>query len=277
MEIKEIKSEKNVANVEVKITKKEVETHRDHVVDELISCVTVKGFRQGKAPKSIAVEQLDPNKLSDNLLGHILNEVVTTVMAEKKYRLLGRPVLENLDTKNEELWTVTINFPLYPEIKVGDYKKLFAKKTVTKKTKSTKEEGKVEDKKEESKDRLNDIYNALIKNIEVDIPPSVVDEEVNYSLERLTTQAKSLNLSFEDYLKAVNKSLEQIKEEYAKNAIESLKLDLILLEIAKAEKIEATAEEIAAMAEVSQVPASQQGQIKAILERRKTIEFLSKI
>lgn len=275
MELKQTKLEKNVATVEVVANQKEVETHRDHVIDEMIKGVTVKGFRQGKAPRNIAVNSLDPNKLTDHLLSHILNNAVTEAMNKFTYKLLGRPVLENIDTKDTKGWSFTINFPLYPEIELGDYQKHLPKKEATKKTTAKKDGDKaVEPKKE---DRLNSIYESLLKNINVDIAPSVIDEEVNYSLQRLANQAKSLNLNFEDYLKAVNKTVDQIKEDYAKNANDSLRLDLILLAIAKKEKFEASEAEIKEMAEVSQVPESQYGQIKAILERRKTIEFLSKI
>lgn len=277
MEIKELKNEKSVARIEVSIDQKEIDTHRDHVVDEMISQVTVKGFRQGKAPKSIAVNQLDPNKLTDHLLSHILNEAVQEAMTKFKFRLLGRPVLDNIDTKDAKGWTFTINFPLYPEVNLGDYKKFFAKNDAKKTT--SKSKTKTEDKPSEKieDDKMNQIYDTLLKNIEVDIAPSVIDEEVNYSLNRLASQAKSLNLSMEDYLKAVNKTLDDVKADYAKNANESLKLDLILLAIAKEEKIDTQEDEIVQMAKVSQLPESQYGQIKAILDRRKTIEFLSKI
>lgn len=274
MELKQLKSEKNIASVEIKVNQKEIDAHRNHVVDEMINQVTVKGFRQGKAPRNIAINYLDQNKLTDRLLSHILNEAVADAMNEFKYRLLGRPVLEKIDNKEDAGWELIINFPLYPDVNLGDYKKLFEKKTAPKTTK-----GKKTDSKETSNadDRINEIYDILLKNIDLEIAPSIIDEEVRYSLSRLENQAKSLNLSFEDYLKAVNKTVDQIKEEYSKNAKDSLKLDLILLEIAKMEKINTSEDEVKQMAEVSQVPESQYGQIKAILDRRKTIEFLSKI
>ncbi len=275
MEIKQTKSEKNVATVNVVMDKKEVDAHRDHVVDEMITQVTVKGFRQGKAPRNVAINHLDENKLTDRLFTHILNDAVTETMSKFSYRLLGRPVLENIDTKDEKGWNFTINFPLYPEFKLGDYKKLFSKKAATKKTSTKKTE--LDSVKKSEDEKLNNIYDTLLKNIEVDIAPSVIDEEINYSLNRLVSQAKSLNLSFEDYLKAVNKTIEQVREEYKKSASESLRLDLILLAIAKEENINSTEEEVKKMAEVSQIPESQYGQIKAILDRRKTIEFLSKL
>ena len=277
MDLKELKIEKNVATVEIIINEKEIDIHRNHVVDEMISQVTVKGFRQGKAPKSVAINSIDPNKLTDHLLNHILNEGVTASMKEFKYRLLGRPVLESIDTKDTTGWKFQINFPLYPEVKLGDYKKLFTKTVKAKKATSKKDDTKDSKEAKPEEDKMSQIYETLLKNINVDIAPSVIDEEVNYSLERLEGQAKTLNLSLNDYLKAVNKSLEQVKEEYAKSAQDSLKLDLILLEIAKEEKIDTPMDEVEKMAEASQVPSSQFGQIKAILDRRKTIELLSKI
>ena len=270
MQIKELKNEKNVALVEIHYSQPEVDVERNHVVDEMITQVTVKGFRQGKAPRNLALEHLDPNRLTDHILSHVLNNAVSEVIKEKKYRLLGRPVLQNLDNqKDKDGWVFTINFPLYPEVKLGDYQKLLAKKeakSTTKKTASPK-----------SEDRLNEIYDTLLAKIKLDIPTPVIDEEVGYSVQRLENQAKSLNLSLDSYLKAVNKTLDQVKAEYAKSAEENLKLDLILLEIAKVEKIESSEEEVKQMATLSQAPESQYSQIKAVLDRRKTLEFLSKI
>lgn len=272
MQIKELKNEKSVALVEIHFTQAEVDIERNHVVDEMIGQVTVKGFRQGKAPRNLAIEHLDPNRLTDHILSHVLNNAVSEVIKEKKYRLLGRPVLQNLDTqKDKDGWMVNINFPLYPEVKLGDYQKLLAKKDKKSATKNKK----IDSSKPE--DRLNEIYDTLLVKISLDIPQPVIDEEVGYSVQRLENQAKSLNLSLDSYLKAVNKTLDQVKTEYAKSAEENLKLDLILLEIAKIEKIDSTDEEVKQMALLSQAPESQYSQIKAVLDRRKTLEFLSKI
>ncbi|HAS68992.1 TPA: hypothetical protein DCS00_02410, partial [Candidatus Collierbacteria bacterium] len=101
--------------------------------------------------------------------------------------------------------------------------------------------------------------------------------EVNYSLERLEAQAKTLNLTLENYLKAVKKTIDQVKSEYSKRAEESIKLDLILLEIAKIEKIDTTTQEVEEVAKAGGVPENQLGQLKTIINRRKTIEILLKL
>jgi len=264
--VKEIKN--NTVAVDAILTDTEVASEKEHAVDELISTVTVKGFRQGKAPKSIAAEHIDPDKLSNHILSHVLNNVVTKVLKENKFELLGRPVLENIDSKDKKGWIIKLSFPLMPKIKVDDYKKYFSKtgKNKSAKTKAETEEAVVEN-----------IYKTLLKNINFEVPKSVIEEETNYSLEKLETQAKSLNLTIENYLKAVKKTIDQVKEEYSKRAEESIKLDLILLEIAKLEKIDTSAEEVKEVAKVGGVPDTQLGQLKSIMDRRKTIELLRKL
>jgi FKBP-type peptidyl-prolyl cis-trans isomerase (trigger factor) len=206
MEIKVKETKNSTAKIEAILTKNEVDAQKEHAIDELIGEVTVKGFRQGKAPRSIAADHIDPDKLSNHILGHVLNKIIDQALSDNKFRLLGRPVLDNIDSKNKDGWVISLSLPLYPEVKLGDYQKLFSK---TKSTKKVTEEEKVEN-----------IYQTLSKNIKLDIPQLVIEEEVNYSLERLTNQAKTLNLTLESYLKAVNKSLEQVRDEYSKKAEE---------------------------------------------------------
>ena len=276
MEIKELKKEKNIASVEVIVTKKEVDSQKDHAIEELSSQVTVKGFRQGKAPLKVAQQHIDPEKITDHVLNHLLTEAVQKALEEYKYNLLGRPVLESVDTKGEDSWKFSLSFPLYPEIDLGDYKKIAkitAKKSPAKKEKT--EDLTEEPKKENEREvKLNQIYQALLKKIEVDVPQSVVDEEVSHSLDRLVSQAKTLHLTLENYLKAVNRTIDQVKEEYQKNALDSLKLDLILLAIAKKEDIEASQKEVEELAKTAGLPENQHSRLKMLIARRKTLDVL---
>lgn len=264
--IKETKA--STAYVDAVLTETEVVSEKEHAVDELISTVTVKGFRQGKAPKSIAAEHIDPDKLSNHILSHVLNNVVTKVLKDNKFKLLGRPVLENIDSKDKKGWTIKLSLPLYPEIDIKEYKKLFIK---TKK-------GKTAEKNIETEQiKIDRIYDTLLDKIKVVIPESVIEEEANYSLEKLESQAKTLNLTLEKYLEAVKKTQKQVKDEYLKKAEESIKLDLILLEIANVEKIDANDKEVSEIAKAGGVPENQFDRLRSILIRRKTIELLLKL
>ncbi len=258
MNIKQTKIEKGTAYLEATVTHEEVDLERNHVVDEMIKTVSVKGFRQGKAPKAIAQNSIDPDKLTDHMLGHIMNHILEHAIDQHKYRLLGKPVLEKLDTEKDGGLKIKLQLPLYPELKLGDYTK-YLKKNI-------------------KKDRTaEDTYKLLLDNEKLDISDLVITEEVNYSLERLSTQAKSLNLPLEDYLKALNKTMEEVKAEYAENAEKSVKLDLILLEIAKKENIDTPDKELIELAKVSNIPEKQMDQLRSIMNRRKTIDLLMKI
>jgi FKBP-type peptidyl-prolyl cis-trans isomerase (trigger factor) len=209
-------------------------------------------------------------------MSHVFNDIVNQAIADHKYRLLGRPVLNNIEPQKDGGWIIKLDLPLYPEVKLEGYKKLIETPNETKKSKSKTEakEEKVEDL--ESK-KLDAIYDTLLNKVKIDVSPLLIEEEVNYSLERLTTQAKTLNLTLESYLKAVNKTLVEVKAEYSKKAEESIKLDVILLEIANQEKLDTTNEELLELAKVTNTPKEQLGQLKSVMNRRKTIDFLLKI
>lgn len=260
MNIKQTKIEKGTAYLETVVSHEEVDIEKNHVVDEMIKTVSVKGFRQGKAPKSIAEKSLDPDKLSNHILNHVMSHLLEHAVEENHYRLLGRPVLEELKAEKDGSWIVKLQLPLCPEIKLGDYSKYLRVKEKDKKDR-----------------RVEDVYQALLDHEKVDVSNLIINEEVNYSLGRLSTQAKSLNLPLEDYLKALRKSLDQVKKEYAESAEKSVRLDLILLEIAKKENIDTDDEELLKLAKVSNIETKQMDQLRSIMNRRKTIDYLMKI
>ena len=178
-------------------------------------------------------------------------------------------MLNDLDAKGEN-WKIVLNFPLYPTFELGDYKNTIKSsiKTATKKKKES-------DKTQNKEDRLDHIYTTLLKNTPIDIPSSVIDEEVNYSLQRLAAQAQSLHLTLDKYLSAINRTPDQVKEEYKQKAADSLKLDLILIEIAKKEKIEATQEEITSLAKSANLSDNQDNRLRSIIVRRKVLDLLA--
>ncbi len=258
MKITEKEIKNSTAKVEVVISKEIVDHTKEHVVDEMIKTVTVKGFRQGKAPRAIAESNLSEEKLSNHIITHILNDSVVAVVKEKNYKTLGRPVLEKLEPQKDGSINIILNFPLYPEFKLDKY------------------QDKV--KKIDSKDKkVDDIYDVLLKEIKIDVPAALIEEEAKYSLDRLKEQAKTLNVTFEKYLEAIKKSVEEVEAEYKKNAEESIRLDLILLKIAEEEKIDVDEEELKALAVAAGAKHDQLEQIKSIIKRRKTLDFLQKI
>lgn len=258
MEIKEKEIKNSTALVEVLVSSTQMDHTKEEVVDEMIQNLTVKGFRQGKAPKSIAQKNLDPEKLSNHIFSHVLNASVREVLEKQKYKMLGRPVLEKVEPQKDGSLQITLRVPLYPDFKLNDYQKAI------KKIKS--KEKKVEE-----------IYDTLLKTVDMDVSPVLVDQEADYSYEKLENHAKSLNLPTEKYLEAIKKTKDEVQKEYKEKATEAIKLDIILLEIAEKENITTSKEEIAKMAQISQLTPDQETQLKSIIVRRKTIDYLMQI
>lgn len=104
---------------------------------------------------------------------------------------------------------------------------------------------KMEKEREESKRIRREILEKIAKFCQFEIPEILIEEEKKRYLEDLKRRVpKIFKMSFEEYLKSVRKTEKEIEDSYHLAAIEKLKRSLIIREIKKREKIEATKEEI---------------------------------
>jgi len=261
MDIKHLETKDNTAKVLLTVTAKEISTANQTALKKLAKNLTVKGFRKGKVPLTVAKKEIGEDKLKQEAVNQVLESGVLQLIKEKKFDLLGLPQLEEADATKKTVWTFTLSLPLNPKIKLGEYKKTV--KTILQKTK---------DKTKEQK--LSGIVDALIKKIDFTIPSLLIEREVNHSLSRLVSQTEALNLDLKTYLKSVGKTADQIKEEYAKKAEESIKIDLILSQIAQDLKINVTSEEIESFAKASNIPLERRQSLIPIITRRKALDQL---
>ncbi|MBU4421885.1 trigger factor [Candidatus Parcubacteria bacterium] len=134
------------------------------------------------------------------------------------------------------------------------------------------------------------ILNKIVLNSKFsDIPELLVNGEANQMIYELKNNITRQGLSFEDYLKSINKTEAELKLEFSPEAVKRIKISLVIREIAKAEKIEVSDKEI--MEEVEKLMnaykdnADAQKQIsrreyadylKSRIENKKTIDILKK-
>ena len=260
MDIKIDKQEKGTAFVKISVPAKQIEELKSKAVTFLASQVTVKGFRQGKAPLKLAQEKIDPQKINQRILDDILQQAVVTAIKDNKLEIIGRPKLEDLKIEKTP-WTFTLCFPLMPKVKLDGYKTTV--KNILKKTeKQTREQ------------KISAIMDTLIKKSTFNVSPILIEQEVDHSLSRLVQQAQALNLELPAYLKAVKKTVDEIKKEYETQANISLKGDLILSTIAHQEKISVSKEEIEKLAQAANIPANRHAELEPVVTRQKTVDFL---
>ena len=88
------------------------------------------------------------------------------------------------------------------------------------------------------------VIKAVCENVKVDIPSGMVETEVKNMLKDIEQRLSYQGLKLEQYLQMMGKTEDEMKKEYEPQAIESIKSRLMLEAVIKAEKIEATDEEV---------------------------------
>ena len=114
---------------------------------------------------------------------------------------------------------------------------------------SIKERLEKQNKEKEKCEKQNAVIKALIEAAKVEIPSGMVELEVENMLKDFEQRLSYQGLKMEQYLKMINHTEEELKKDYELEAIEAIKSRLALEAVIKAEKLEASEDEIKAKIE----------------------------
>lgn len=89
------------------------------------------------------------------------------------------------------------------------------------------------------------IIEKIIDGLKAELPDILIEVELDKILYRMESDITQMGLKFEDYLKHLNKTIEDIRKEFRNDAEKKAKLALILNKIAEDEKITADPEQVA--------------------------------
>lgn len=98
--------------------------------------------------------------------------------------------------------------------------------------------------KQARKDMRDEIVKKVTANAKIEVPELMVQRRIDAHIARLSERLKAQGYSLEDYCKAAETTEEEIREKYHPQAVESVKTDLVLEEIAEIENIEVKDDEI---------------------------------
>ena len=138
-----VKSKKlSDTRVEIKVTleKSDLKTAREKAVARLSKEVKLEGFRKGKAPKSLAEKALNPNDVMNETVDIAIRTTVPSAFKEVEKAPLVVPNVKVTKVVPDEVVEYTATADILPEVKLGDYKNLKAKKPENKVKKSEVEE-----------------------------------------------------------------------------------------------------------------------------------------
>lgn len=101
-----------------------------------------------------------------------------------------------------------------------------------------------ERKKEEAKNKyLDDVLEEASKNMEIEINPEIIDDEVHRMINQFGEQLRMQGISIDQYLQFTGQSHEDLHKQMEPEATKRVKYRYLIEEIAEAEKIEITDKE----------------------------------
>ena len=216
--------------------------------DKDVANINFEGFVDGEAFDGGKAEGFDLtlgsksfiDTFEDQIIGHKKgDEFDVNVTFPEEYHaenLKGKPavfkVKVNSIKRKEE---AELNEDLAKELGYDSVEDLKAK---TKENLIKREETRIEN---EYKGKVVD---AVVDGVNFEIPEAIVEREIQFQINRFAQQLQMQGMSLNQYFEMTGQNIEKMRESIKESAEKSVKRDLVLTEIAKVEKVEATEEEV---------------------------------
>ena len=294
MKVNVEKLPKSAVQITVTIEKDKVKEAYEKVLEEAVKHTEIQGFRKGTAPKTMVEEKIGVSRLYGDVLNDLLQTFYPQALKEKAIAPVSNPKVElkEFDIEKDLIFVATV--AVRPEVKIGDYKKSLKKAFETKykeAEKVLKEENKSKPKEEQVSEphvhmSADDALKVLLDESKVEIADVLIEEETANAMQKLMGHIQAIGLTLDQYAKSQQKTEESIKKEYEKLSEDNLKLEFIMSELIKQEKIEVSDEEVEEMVNAvgdentkkqMQADPMQKFYIRSILQKNKLVSKLIEI
>ena len=115
----------SIIELGVELTKDEFQEYWQKASDQATSQVELKGFRKGNVPKELAEQSIDKEKVFEVAAQEAIRSSLNSLVKENDWTLVSQPEIEI--TSSVDGLKYTGNITIFPEIKIGDYKKIASK------------------------------------------------------------------------------------------------------------------------------------------------------
>ena len=295
--------------------------------DNAMKEIEVKGFRKGQAPRAVALSQVDGQKLLTDAADMALREIYPNIIKKNDLEPLGMPEIQVLKLAPNNDFEFKAKIVVLPKINLPDYKEI-AKEIERKEVSVEKAEienahKQLEqmrpkmpeeqlkqinfDNPEELKNILerdirfqkellekqrvrNEFLQKIAEKADFEVPKSLVEPELERTVEKIKSNiSQTMKMTFDDYLKKINKTEQELRQGLKKDIKHRIKRILILKEIQEKENIQATKEEIKKEIDIfkAKMPKGQEKQdiddkslssyFQERLDQEKTLQFLESL
>lgn len=272
------------------ISKKDIADSVNAVTAKAAKSVEVKGFRKGQAPIDLAVKQLDQEKIQTKAIEEAVPKAYLEAVKKKKLKPIAYPNITFVKKTEDEGFEFEAEIAQEPTVELGKYLESLKKKAATKKFEEASKiwtpDSDKKDPKTPSKSlaeqQFDFIIETLLEIIDFEVPELLVNRETDFSLSKMYEQLDKIGLTVDSYLESVKKTKEDVRLEFKKHNEKVLKIDFILSQIAKEQKLTVSPEELnAAIASLGDerlikqmTDPSRRLQVTATLLKQKVIKYL---
>lgn len=273
-------SKGNTAELTVTIPWDRINKTYTELFDATLQHVEVEGFRRGKAPRDLAAKHINKSKVYEETLKKIIPQVYSDLVKEHELKPISQPRIEMLSIEEHKDWRIKFMIAQTPTVKMGDYKAAIAK--LKDKSPDIWVPGK-EEKKKEQKVTMDQVLEAFMTAVTIELSPVLVEEETNRLLSEMYEELKKLGLTVDQYLQAQSKTSDGLRKEYTQRAEKTLALQFALTELAEKENITVEQAEIDTVINSGKTDQEKENlrkqsyYITSLLRRHKSLDFLMKL
>ena len=127
---------KKLSDTKVELTislgSEELSAAEQVALTKMAADVKVPGFRKGKVPVSVAAKHVNPAALQEQTLDNALSKAVAEAFMAEKIQALDRPAVDVKKFVPGQELEFTAEVEIIPPVKLGNYKKLKAKRQAVK-------------------------------------------------------------------------------------------------------------------------------------------------
>ncbi|OHA96840.1 MAG: hypothetical protein A3C63_01315 [Candidatus Zambryskibacteria bacterium RIFCSPHIGHO2_02_FULL_39_82] len=216
------------------ITVEKMSLMRQKALNRLKESVEIAGFRKGNVPDAILVQKVGEMRILEEAAEMALSEEYPNILEEHHVDAIGRPEISITKMAPRNPLEFKIKTALMPEVSLTDYKKIASSISLTE-TESNKTY-KADATTEKDKRRIG-ILEKIMSESTIDLPKIIVEGEMEKMLAQFKDDIGKSGISFEDYLKRIKKTENDLRMEWKDTAIKRAKSQVILNTIAKEENI----------------------------------------
>jgi FKBP-type peptidyl-prolyl cis-trans isomerase (trigger factor) len=231
----------------VEIPVEEFEKFMEAALSEFVKELEVEGFRKGMAPKELVARKAGNARILERASKIAIEDSYQKVITENKLEPLGYPEVEIVKLAKGDPFEYKFIVSVFPEVVLGDYKEI-AKQIIFKEPEVTDDDIKklkMEKARHEKEHIREDLLDKLRVIATIEVPEAMVARETERMMEDLRRKTpQALNMPFEEYLKKIKKTEDELRATFNDDNEKKIKNFLILQEIAKTEKIEPTEKEV---------------------------------